>query len=765
MAKNPLRELLKDNNREQVSYDPGQQLISPRIQTGGNYRVVTQPTPKTNSLSKFASALKGGTKLYGDIVDVNQEKAMRDVQTMSDEEFDKHYNELIQGDKNTKSVFGYNKAFQQGLVERAYKDTVPAELNAIEQEFEANLENFNSIAEYDEAVAERIDDYMSELGGRFNDNVFAQEAHNVLASGKASKLKIGLHDKYEAKAKEFIKTKVGDDINTALTKADDETDFKTLYTDLYTASLAKLDGDKTTTNALFLESTEQHVLNQLNLQTEEGLENAKDIYEALYNNDPLMVGGKPIFETQAGAKLDGTLKASIAQSELNLPKLIEIRTNKTLDDYYFKYFQAEGDAEKLNEVDAEFDELLSGISQKESTRLRLLNEGRDNLKRNPLLFREEQFTKYFKGIPKNTELDFSNDFVLSTLSELDLGEKEQALFYKRSLATDKYELTPEAYNLSSRLMQYFDSEYRRLASDIFDDKTLNLEEKNAKMMEAQVQAKEFADRHLRTHIKDIAKTATNLTPIEETELDKFRDQGWSNSDIAEYELINDPQDRQDYVERINKEIDADQDAYERTDGVIRIKGLTKKTKVNNFKEATLSGVTYKDEANFLNVWDDLNANEFTRKEENKIRKLIFNNKREEALEFIWERKELTGFSEQEMVSGLVDMDIYRITPKTLHRGTVDPNTGLQVGVDPIERRRRVTVESIRRQDNENGKPRFAELSDFPITLNGGMKRTLDVLKNNEVEAYSAIAEKYGITSQQLFDLQKEYFLSHNYISE
>ena len=479
MANNPLKELLKSDGREQVSYDPSLQAISPRIQTGGNYRVVVQQTPKTNSLAKFANALKKGTETYGNVVDVTQQKAVKDIQTMSDEEFDKHYNELIQGDKSTRSVFGYNKAFQQAIVERSYKEIVPTELQEIENEFEKSIQDFDSIAEYDEAVSTRIDSYMNELGERFNQNVFAQEAHNVLASGKSAKLKLTLHEKYEQKAREYISTKIQDDLNSALVGSDDTTDFQTLFTDSYNSALTRLDGDKSATNALFLRSTQQHVINQLNSQTEQGLANAEDIIEAVYDQDEFNVGGKPIFDTQEGAKIEGELRASLNNSRTNLPVLIQQRAQKTLDEYYFKYFQAEGDSKKLQEVDEEFDELLANIPQEEAMRLRLLNEGREQLKVNPVLFREEAFTKFYKSIPNNPELDFSNDFVISNIGELGLEQEQIELFYKRN-ADDKYALTPLAYSLSSELYTMYDSEYRRLSREIFDDKTLNVDEREAK---------------------------------------------------------------------------------------------------------------------------------------------------------------------------------------------------------------------------------------------------------------------------------------------
>lgn len=758
MANNPLKELLKSDGREQVSYDPSLQAISPRIQTGGNYRVVVQQTPKTNSLAKFANALKKGTETYGNVVDVTQQKAVKDIQTMSDEEFDKHYNELIQGDKSTRSVFGYNKAFQQAIVERSYKEIVPTELQEIENDFEKSIQDFDSIAEYDEAVSTRIDSYMNELGERFNQNVFAQEAHNVLASGKSAKLKLTLHEKYEEKAREYISTKIQDDLNSALVGSDDTTDFQTLFTDSYKSALTRLDGDKSATNALFLRSTQQHVLNQLNSQTEQGLANAEDIIEAVYDQDEFNVGGKPIFDTQEGAKIEGELRASLNNSRTNLPVLIQQRAQKTLDDYYFKYFQAEGDSKKLQEVDEEFDELLANIPQEEAMRLRLLNEGREQLKVNPVLFREEAFTKFYKSIPNNPELDFSNDFVISNIGELGLEQEQIELFYKRN-ADDKYALTPLAYSLSSELYTMYDSEYRRLSREIFDDKTLNADEREAKVKEAQVIAKQRADKQLVNLIKQKANVQQEVIGLSEKEKSKWENQGWSDVQIAEFELIEDEEDKQNYIKEVTELNEISTDNFEREDGALTIKGgYNKKKLTKNWKETlTTQDQAFKDDENFLNSWSALTmGGHFNNAEDSTVTRLINQGKRQEALEFIWERKEVTGFTEKELLSGIVDV---RTSVKSRRRAE-------RLQVESFPQNRKVTVESVLIQDKDvAGDPRKATLAEIPITLKGGMKATVEALRNDDVEAYAQIAEKYGMEAQELFNLQKKYFIDHKFINE
>ena len=86
--------------------------------------------------------------------------------------------------------------------------------------------------------------------------------------------------------------------------------------------------------------------------------------------------------------------------------------------------------------------------------------------------------------------------------------------------------------------------------------------------------------------------------------------------------------------------------------------------------------------------------------------------------------------------------------------------------DPLDRQRKITVESILIQDRDvAGDPRKATLGEIPITLKGGMKATVEALRNDDVEAYAKIAEKYGMDAQELFNLQKKYFIDHKFINE
>ncbi len=84
MAKNPLEELLKKGGRDNPSYDPSQQALNPSVSRGGDYFVPVQETPKTNAALNFAKALSRTPEVYKQAVDMNQERAAREIAEMSD---------------------------------------------------------------------------------------------------------------------------------------------------------------------------------------------------------------------------------------------------------------------------------------------------------------------------------------------------------------------------------------------------------------------------------------------------------------------------------------------------------------------------------------------------------------------------------------------------------------------------------------------------------------------------------------------------------
>ena len=96
MAKQTLKSLLgSSDERKQVELNLNPVALQPTIRSGGNYRVAVQQTPKTNSALQLADALRQGVGLYGQAVNIAQDKAREYVETMSEEDFGKLLTEAL----------------------------------------------------------------------------------------------------------------------------------------------------------------------------------------------------------------------------------------------------------------------------------------------------------------------------------------------------------------------------------------------------------------------------------------------------------------------------------------------------------------------------------------------------------------------------------------------------------------------------------------------------------------------------------------------
>ena len=185
MAKKPT---LKDlfgvgGEREQVSLDLGQTALNPAVPRGGNYNVVVQSTPKTNKALEFAANLEKGVNLYSNVVDFNVKRAQTDIAKLNDTQVA----ELIAGnDKDALSIFGYNKAYNYGLVKRYYA-TKKAEIESQIDEMTNNTED-TDILDFKRRIDARKVEMYDVIGEQFKGNRYTSEAHDALFSATVTPL-------------------------------------------------------------------------------------------------------------------------------------------------------------------------------------------------------------------------------------------------------------------------------------------------------------------------------------------------------------------------------------------------------------------------------------------------------------------------------------------------------------------------------------------------------------------------------------------------
>lgn len=180
--KQTLKSLLGGSDeREQVELNLNPIALQPTIgRQGGNYRVAVQQTPKTNSALQLSQALKDGVGVYEKAVDVAQSKALQDVSTMSESDFDKFLNEGL--DEESRNIFGYTKAYNQALAKKYYAEEMPTKLQAIASELHSDPYKYKTVEEFEAASMEAVNGAYDEADELLEGNVFGNQANNALKS-------------------------------------------------------------------------------------------------------------------------------------------------------------------------------------------------------------------------------------------------------------------------------------------------------------------------------------------------------------------------------------------------------------------------------------------------------------------------------------------------------------------------------------------------------------------------------------------------------
>ena len=170
--------------RKQVELNLNPVSIQPTINNGGNYRVAVQQTPKTNSALQLAEALKQGVQVYGQGVKIAQDKATKDVESMSEADFDKFLTEGL--DEESRSIFGYTKAYNQALAKKYYAEEMPTKLQAIAAELHKDPYAYKDPAQFEGAAIAAVNEAYDEADELLGGNVFSEQANNALKSATKS---------------------------------------------------------------------------------------------------------------------------------------------------------------------------------------------------------------------------------------------------------------------------------------------------------------------------------------------------------------------------------------------------------------------------------------------------------------------------------------------------------------------------------------------------------------------------------------------------
>ena len=173
--KQTLKSILgSSDERVQVEYEGITEAVTPTVVPSGGTVPVVQQMPKTNKLMQVVDAMNKVPKLYATGIGIAQAQAAEDLAKLSDTEIAK---ELAQGDEGALSIFGYNKAYNEGLVKRHYKVNASTYANDFAA-LSTNLTDYPTEAEFNAALEEKVETIKRENAELFGGNRFQLEYNN-----------------------------------------------------------------------------------------------------------------------------------------------------------------------------------------------------------------------------------------------------------------------------------------------------------------------------------------------------------------------------------------------------------------------------------------------------------------------------------------------------------------------------------------------------------------------------------------------------------
>jgi len=156
-----LKALKGSGGREQVNFDLGQMSLRPTIQRGGQYNVQVQEAPKTNAALEIARALKGGSQVLDQFVDIQAKQGEIQANALSPLEVK---NLVESGDPNAKSFLdnlGKEKTFVETAYKRYYNSTVQPQLLDLQEKLKSK-----PIHEYADMGITTTEDFKTYTEGR-----------------------------------------------------------------------------------------------------------------------------------------------------------------------------------------------------------------------------------------------------------------------------------------------------------------------------------------------------------------------------------------------------------------------------------------------------------------------------------------------------------------------------------------------------------------------------------------------------------------------
>jgi hypothetical protein len=181
-----LKALKGGSGRKETQVDFGQVGLRPTIQRGGQYNVQVQQAPETNPALQLADALKGGSQLLGQFVDIQSKQGEIEANALSPQEVIKR---VESGDPEAVSFLdklGKEKAFVETSYKRYFKSTVQPQLTALAQELQSKPvheyadQGITTAEDFKVYTDTRVKELTDKFGEYTDKSPYAKVLHNQL---------------------------------------------------------------------------------------------------------------------------------------------------------------------------------------------------------------------------------------------------------------------------------------------------------------------------------------------------------------------------------------------------------------------------------------------------------------------------------------------------------------------------------------------------------------------------------------------------------
>ena len=742
--------------REQVELNLNPVALTPTVRSGGQYNVVVQQTPKTNSALQLAQALRDGVGVYGQAVKVNQKRAEEAVASMTDEEYEAFLEEGL--DPEAKSLFGYTKQYNRSLAQKYYAETMPSKLQDLSLEMHKSYYDYKTPDEFDAALDARVGGLFEEADELLGGNVFGNEANQVLKNATTA----DFVTKERAKFIETLPTRLREMAVDSITRTIDNLDVENiekgqLFTALDTAFTNNQGdlGNKEANDAIFTALVNKIEPLILSNDTQDN-----ELAQSLIDS----IGDGKTYEGSASKKVGSQDMFATSERQLTLSKL-----EAALEEKRGKEFERAQNRVKgpLASIESEVIQILNQEGTEE--------EAEQVLRDRIASINDPKSEDY---VPNQSERDLLTLGVQDVLNNTKLFKDSYPTNFIDNTSVLKREITANLFNNipfqyteavnetagASRVPKGLGVDYMEQAQFKLENLYLDIFKKISGLSTNEEKQTEFIRLEQEYVVPAIKEWTDNFwsNPSVSSEVDEAAQLQTTFDKAVRYS----PEDADEFKNNRQalEAIIADGEDADRTSALTssnNVRGLLAKTRLNNYIKAQRSSMLSGDDLNrnFNNIHDDFRdgirlGNKITAGTFSHIGRTL-------AAQELASNYTATGISSKALLSGIIPNNY---NPKDR-------------AVTPTSHFSELTsfYKSNPMSFNELFDGTGLTFDKFPIVVDGDIQTTiksvegyfgakdLNMLDSFYEGPFGNIADKYGISLDALMEQQRSYLQQNNFI--